>query len=374
MQHAVEIAGLDLVGLVDESVASAVAYYDGVVPTESETVVVVDLGAGMLDVAALQVADGSLSVLSSNGDPRLGGIDFDEVLVDLIGEGLVATYGYDPRDDELHARQLLRGCKGARERLSDVESIKIQVQIPGKSTTVTLVRSKLEELSVELLEKVRVLIEGVVESAKLQASDVDKVLLGGGASAMPMVQRIVASCFPDVEITLLPGNAVAKGAAMYAGIRQSMAVGDTSNMKVAAVTSRSLGMLGTNVKTGKKVNAIVLPKDTRRPVKIRKILKTHQDNQQNLLVQLIEGESPNPDDCIDLGKCVVDNLPHNLPAKSPIGLVFHYDVNGILSLEAEINDAKKRIPVAIVRSGDLENVALFRWREWVETVMLCSGM
>jgi len=374
MQHAVEIAGLDLVGLVDESVANAVAYYDGVVPSESETVVVVDLGAGMLDVAALQVGDGLLTVLSSNGDPRLGGVDFDEVLVDLIGEGLVATYGYDPRDHELHARQLLRGCKGARERLSDVETIKIQVQIPDKTTTVTLVRSKLEELSGELLERIRVLIEGVVESAKLHASDIDKVLLGGGASVMPMVQSIVANCFPNVEIALLPGDAVAKGAAMYADLRQSMGVGETPNLKVEAVTSRSLGMLGTNIKTGEKVNAIVLPKDTRRPVKIRKILKTHQDNQQNLLVQLIEGESPNPDECIDLGKCVVDNLPHNLPAKSPIGLIFHYDVNGLLSLEAEIDNAKKRIPVAIVRSGDLENVGLFRWREWVETVMLCSGM
>ena len=374
MQHAVEIAGLDLVGLVDESVASTVAYYDGVVPTETETVVVVDLGAGMLDVAALKIGDGALTILSSNGDPRLGGIDFDEVLVDLIGEGLVATYGYDPRGNELHARQLLRGCRGARERLSDVETIKIQVQIPDKTTTLTLVRSKLEELSVDLLGRIRVLIEGVVKSAKLQASDVDKVLLGGGASAMPMVQRIVASCFPGVEIALLPDNAVAQGAAMYAGIRQSMAVGATPSMKVEAVTSRSLGMLGTNVKTGKKVNAIVLPKDTRRPVKIRKILKTHQDDQQNLVVQLIEGESSNPDECIELGKCVVDNLPPKLPAQTPIGLVFHYDVNGLLSLETEINDSTTRIPVAIVRNGDLENVDLFRWREWVETVMLCSGM
>jgi molecular chaperone DnaK len=103
-------------------------------------------------------------------------------------------------------------------------------------------------------------------------------------------------------------------------------------------------------------------------------VRTHQDNQQNLLVQLIEGESANPDECIDLGKCVVDNLPPNLPSKTPIGLIFHYDVNGRLSVEAEIPDEKKRIPVPIVRTGGLENVDLFRWREWVETVMLCSGM
>ncbi len=313
-------------------------------------------------------------MLSNDGGTHLGGIDDDEVLVELIGEGLDATYGYEPRGHELHARQLLRGCKGARERLSDVETIKIQVQIPDKTTTVTLIRSKIEELSIELLQRIRALIEGVVESAKLQASDVDKVLLAGGASAMPMVQRIVAGCFPDVEIVLLPGSSVAQGAAMYAGMRQSMAVGETPSMKIEAVTSLSLGMVGTNVKTGEKVNAIVLPKDTRRPVKIRKVVKTHQANQQNLLIQLIEGESTNPDECIDLGKCIVDNLPSNLPAETPIGLVFYYDVNGLLSLEAEINDSKKRIPIPIVRTGDLENVDLFRWREWVETVMLCSGM
>jgi molecular chaperone DnaK len=92
------------------------------------------------------------------------------------------------------------------------------------------------------------------------------------------------------------------------------------------------------------------------------------------MVQLIEGESANPDECIDLGKCVVDNLPANLPVKTPIGLFFHYDVNGRLSVEAEIGDSKERIAVPIVRTGDLANVDLFRWREWVETVMLCSGM
>ena len=374
MQHAVEIAGLDLVGLVDESVANAISFYDGVVPEATENVVVVDIGAAKLDVAAMQCGGGTLTVLSSDGDSHLGGVDFDEVLVDLIGAGLVATYGYDPRQQELHARQLIRGCKGARERLSEVEAIKIQVQIPSKTTTVTLVRTKLEELSVELLERIRVLIDGVIKSAQWQAADVDKVLLGGGASAMPMVQRIVAGCFPGVEVVLLPDNAVAKGAAIYANIRQSIAAGETPSVKVEAITARALGMLGTNVNTGEHVNAIVLPKDTRRPVKIRRILKTHQVNQQNLMIQLIEGESANPDECINLGKCIVDNLPPNLPANTPIGLIFHYDVNGRLSVQAEIDHAKKRIPVPIVRTGDLENVDLFRWREWVETVMLCSGM
>jgi molecular chaperone DnaK (HSP70)/tRNA A-37 threonylcarbamoyl transferase component Bud32 len=374
MQHAVEIAGLDLVGLVDESVASALSFYDGIMPRDSENIVVVDIGAGKLDVAALNSGSGTLTVLSSDGDPHLGGVDFDEVLVDLIGEGLVSSYGYDPRGQELHARQLMRGCKGARERLSEVETIKIQVQIPGKAATVTLSRAKLEELSTELLEKIRVIIEGVVATAKWQVSDVDKILLGGGASAMPMVRQIVESCFPEVEVVHLPENSVANGAAIYAGIRQTMLAGETPSVKVEAVTARALGMRGTNVNTGEHVNAVVLPKDTRRPVKISRILKTHQANQRNLMVQLIEGESSNPDECIDLGKCVVDNLPANLPVKTPIGLFFHYDVNGRLSVEAEIGDSKERIAVPIVRTGDLANVDLFRWREWVETVMLCSGM
>ena len=374
MQHAVEIAGLDLVGLVDESVANALTFYNGVLPAEVEKIIIVDLGAGKLDVAALECGSGVLSVLSSDGDQRLGGVDFDELLVDLIGEGLVSAYGYDPRDQELQARQLMRGCKGARERLSEVEIIKLQVQIPGKTTNVTLSRSKLEELAVDLLAKIRIVIEQIVATAKLKASDVDRVLLAGGASAMPMIKQIVERCFPGVEIVLLPENSVANGAAIYASIRQLMLAGDTPSVKIEPVTARALGMLGTNVSSGKQVNAVVLPKDTRRPVKIRRILKTHQDNQQNLLVQLIEGESANPDECIDLGKCVVDNLPANLPAKTSIGLIFHYDVNGRLSVEAEIADLDQRIPVPIVRTGALENVDLFRWREWVETVMLCSGM
>ncbi|MBT7254834.1 MAG: Hsp70 family protein [Planctomycetaceae bacterium] len=376
MQHAVEIAGLDLVELVDESVASALAFYDGVVPAEAETIVVVDLGAGKLDVAAMVCGDGVLTVLSSEGDAHLGGVNFDELLLDLIGEGLVATYGYDPRDHELQSRQLMRGCKGARERLGEVETIKLLVTIPGKAkaTTVTLTRAKLEELAVDLLERIRDIIDGVVASADLQVSDVAKVLLAGGASSMPMVKQIVESCFPEATIASMPESAVANGAAIFAGIRQSILAGETPSVKVEAVTARALGMLGTNVNTGDRVNAIVLPKDTRRPVKIRKILKTHQDNQQNLLIPLIEGESANPDECVDLGKCVVDNLPPNLPAKTPIGIVFYYDVSGRLSVEAQIGESQQRIPVPIARTGSLENVDLFRWREWVETVMLCSGM
>ena len=374
IQHAVEIAGLNLVGLVDESVANALAFYNGILPAEPEKIVVVDIGAGKTDVATLQCGGGVLTVLSSDGDSHLGGVDFDEVLVDLIGEGLVASYGYDPRGQELHARQLMRGCQGARERLSEVATIKIQVQIPGKTTTVTLVREKLEDLSVDLLERIRILVDGVVEAAKLQVSDIDKVLLAGGACAMPMVKRLVNNCFPDVEVVVVPDNSVANGAAIYADVRQLMLVGEAPGVKVEAVTARALGMVGTNVNTGEKVNAVVLPKDTRRPVRIRRILKTHQDNQQNLLVQLIEGESANPDDCVDIGRCVVDNLPPNLPMKTPISLVFHYDVNGLLSVEAQIGESGKKMPVPIVRSGDLGNVDLFRWREWVETVMLCSGM
>ncbi|MEC7564663.1 MAG: Hsp70 family protein, partial [Planctomycetota bacterium] len=374
VQHATQIAGIDLIGLVDETVASALSYFEGQNPPEPKKLVVIDLGAGKLDVAAMMCGEGVLEVQSVGGESRLGGNDFDDLLLDLVSDGLLATYGYDPRMDPMHTRQLMQGCRDAKERLSEVDSIAIQVQIPGKTTRVTISREKFEEIATPLLERLKNILSEVLEAAQFEASQVDSVLLCGGSLGMPMIRELVDQCFPEIEKVSLPHDSVARGAAIYAGIRCAMQVGSATPLRVQSVTGRALGMVGTDVKTGNQVNAIVLPKNTHRPVKVRRILKTHQDNQQNMLVQLIEGESANPDECLVVGKCVVENLPHNLPSKSPIGLVFHYDVHGRLSVEGELDETQKRVQVPVTRDNDLENVDLFRWREWLETVMLCSGM
>ena len=148
-----------------------------------------------------------------------------------------------------------------------------------------------------MLDRLKNILDDVLQSAEWEAHQVDCLLLCGGSLDMPMVRELVDQSFPDIEKVRLPHESVAQGAAIYAGIRCALQVGSATPLRVQPVTGRALGMVGTDVKTGSQVNAIVLPKNTHRPVKVRRILKTHQDNQQkcrplaHLFVALLPGES-----------------------------------------------------------------------------------
>ncbi|MCH2598880.1 MAG: Hsp70 family protein [Pirellulales bacterium] len=374
VQHMAEIAGLEVTGLVDESLATALSFYVSADARLNENSVIIDLGAGKLDLAVVEFDEGTLRVKSTGGDARLGGADFDELLADLVSDGLVGAYQYDPREDMRQAMQLMKGCQWAKERLSEKEIVAIKVQVPGQITKVSVGRNKLEEVAAGLLRKIKSYIVGAIEESGINAQEIGRVLLAGGSCKMPMIQELVKGEFPNAEYTLMDAGCVAEGAAIYASIRQATNSGQKPAIKVEAVTARGLGIQGTDMKSGTKVNFVIVPKGTPRPVRAKKVFPTHEENQKSLILQLLEGEGKDPLDCVDVGVCRVEGLPANLPIKTELTLFFRYDADGRLSVLASLPNNPQQISVPVIRRDEMESVDLYRWREWVETVMLCSGM
>ena len=374
VQHMAEIAGLEVAGLVDETMATALAYYRGKNAGLTETVLVVDVGAGKTDLSVLQIGDGTISVKSNCGEAGLGGADFDELLVDLVSDGLVSAYQYDPREDMRQSLQLMKGCQWAKERLSEKDIVAIKVQVPGQTTKVSVGRNKLEEIAQGLVNRIGGLIDQVISESGVEAQEIDRVLLAGGGCKMPVIQELIRQRLSSAEITVVPDGSVAEGAALYSEIRQSVATGQKPAVKLEGATARGLGIQGTDVKSGSKVNVVIVPKGTPRPVRAKKVFPTHEENQQSLILQLLEGEGKDPLECIDLGVCRIDGLPANLPKKSEITLYFKYDADSRLTVLAEVPGNSQQLSVPVIRKDEMESVDLYRWREWVETVMLCSGM
>ena len=374
VQHMAEIAGLELAGLVDETLATALSFYRDENAGLKEKTLVMDLGAGKLDLSVIGFGEGVLKVLSTGGDARLGGADFDELLGDLVSDGLVSAYKYDPREDMRQAYQLMRGCEWAKEKLSEKEIVAIKVQVPGQTTKVSVGRNKLEEISAGLLKRIDKYLEEVTAASSMEAANIQRVLLAGGSTEMPMIRKMVSSRFPNAEITKMSRSCVAEGSAIYAELVSAGLMGQKVAVKIENITSRGLGIQGTDLKSGKKVNVGIVPKGTPRPVRAKKIFPTHEENQQSLVLQLLEGEGKDPLDCVDVGLCRIDGMPANLPKKTELTLFFRYDLHGRLSVMAEVPGNMQQIPVPVIRKTEMESVDLYRWREWVETVMLCSGM
>ena len=191
---------------------------------------------------------------------------------------------------------------------------------------------------------------------------------------MPMIrQAVLQAAKRKLAITEADTDAVAHGAALVAGARRARQRGQEPAFRVATVNSHSLGVVGLNRRTGRRHNAILIPRNTQLPVTSKSTFKTQRQGQESVVVQIIQGEDGDPDACTPIGKCVIETLPEDLPAGSLVHVEFQYAANGRLTVYVESADTGYRATKEIERSAGLSNQALTRWREWVETIMLCSN-
>jgi molecular chaperone DnaK len=196
-------------------------------------------------------------------------------------------------------------------------------------------------------------------------SDIDCVLLVGGSTRMPMVSRMlkeISGKNPDGSVAV--DEAVAHGAALQAGVLINKAQGQPSAIKIRNVNSHSLGVVATDNLTGRKRTAILVPRNTRLPVTAKRVFRTHKENQRSILVQIVEGESANPNDCTRIGSCVVRDLPPHLPEKTSINVLFHYEANGRLTVKVTVEGTDKQLQHAISRENSLTQEQLDAWRDF----------
>ncbi len=371
-QDAGQIAGLQVLDIINEPTAAAVAYgyHCGLLNRDtqninkSQLVLVYDLGGGTFDVTLLRIEGTQFQALATDGDVLLGGKDFDQRLVDHIAERFLAAHGVDPRSDPQDATQLWLDAQEAKHSLSERTKTNVLCYHAGLRMRMEITRDQFQELTRDLLDRTETTASLLVKQAGVNWSDIDRILLVGGSSRMPMVRdmlRRISAKEPDCSQS--PDEAVAHGAAIYAGmlLQQDLAP-EKLTCKLINVSSHSLGVVGIHKQTKVITNAVLIPKNTPLPCRAVRNFRTAWANQRAIFVTVVEGESHRPEECISLGECVVRDLPSGLPQGTSVEVEYSYAANGRISVSARVPAIRQSAHVEIKRdhAGCLENLDTWR--------------
>ena len=325
-----KIAGIEVLRIINEPTAASLAY--GLDKKQNETILVFDLGGGTFDVSVLEVGDGIFEVLATAGDTNLGGDDFDKVLVNWLLDDFKQKEGIDLRNDMQALQRLTEAAEKAKMELSTVEKTKISLpfitaDITGpKHIDKELTREVFENLCRNLIERCRIPVEKALNDARLEKSDIDQVVLVGGSTRIPAVQRLVESLTnkkPNQSVN--PDEVVAIGAAIQAGIL----AGEIKNVLLLDVTPLSLG-----VETIGGIMTKIVARNTTIPVKKSEIFSTAIDNQPNVEIHILQGERELVSGNKSLGNFRLDGIPIAARGVPQIEVTFDIDVDGILSVKA----------------------------------------
>lgn len=351
-----KIAGLDVKRIVNEPTAAALAY--GIEKEKDEKIAVFDLGGGTFDISILEMGDGVFEVLSTNGDTHLGGDDFDQVIIDHLADQFKSKEGMDLRDDRTALQRLREAAEKAKIELSTTEET--EVNIPYITATdkgpkhlkEKLTRSELEKLTSSLIEKTVAPCEKALKDAKLSKSDINEVILVGGMTRMPAVQKKVAEIFgkePNKGVN--PDEVVALGAAIQAGVLG----GDVKDITLLDVTPLSLGL-----ETLGGVMTRLIDRNTTIPVEKKQIFSTAADNQPAVEIHILQGEREMAADNKTLGRFVLDGIPSAPRGVPQIEVSFSIDANGILNVKAVDLATKKEQKITITASTGLKDEEIDR--------------
>jgi len=353
-KQAGEIAGLNVLRVINEPTAAALAY--GLERKGNETVLVFDLGGGTFDVTILELGDGVFQVQSTSGDTHLGGADFDQRIVSWLVAEFKAEHNFDLRKDPQALQRLIEAGEKAKIELSSSSETTLSLPFitfdPETRTPLhlerTLTRAKFEELIGDLLKRVREPVIQALKDAKLEAKDIDEVILVGGSTRVPAVKRIVQEITnktPNESVN--PDEAVALGAAVQAGIIMGdSALGDIVLVDVTPLT------LGVEVKGG--MIAPLITRNTQVPAKKTETFTTAENNQPGVEINVLQGERPIANDNKSLGKFKLEGIPPMRAGQAQIQVTFDIDANGILNVTAKEMTTGKESSIRIENTTTLD--------------------
>jgi molecular chaperone DnaK len=370
-QDAGYLAGLEVLDIINEPTAAAVAfgYQQGFLRPDaaagkSHKVLVYDLGGGTFDVTVMDIRGNHFVALATDGDVQLGGHDWDMRLVDLAADEFARQHGLDPRQDPAAVGRLWRECEDAKRTLSARGKATITCDYMGLAARVEVTRDQFEELTFDLLDRTRFTTRQTLKAAGMDWPQIDRLLLVGGSSRMPMVRQMLRELSgKDPDTTVSADEAVGHGAALHAGLILASSGGRPAPYSIRNINSHSLGVVGTDRNTGRKRNAILIPRNTPLPVTAERVFKTQSAGQESVLVQIVEGENAQPEHCTALGRCVIRGLPRELPAGSPIAVRFRYGADGRLTVYVRVADANQQVTQEISRDNSLATAELDEWRK-----------
>jgi molecular chaperone DnaK len=367
------MAGLEVLDIINEPTAAAVAFgfQQGYLTRQGSSVapqhiLVYDLGGGTFDVTVMQIRGTEFTALATDGDVRLGGYDWDQRLVDLVAENFIRQHYADPREDPVAAGKLWRECEDAKRTLSARQKAAVACDYRGVATRIEIAKQQFEEATQDLLDRTRFTAAQALRAAGLEWKDLDRVLMVGGSTRMPMVRNMLRQLSgKEPDDSVAADEAVAHGAALQASLILAQQQGLPPTFKIKNVNSHSLGVVGVDPLTQRRRNGILIPRNTPLPVTAKRTFKTKKAGQRSIRVEIVEGESPSADDCTPIGRCPVRHLPPDLPAQYPVEVRFHYEPNGRLKVRVTVPNTDRQMATEIVRENSLSKEHLDGWRQYI---------
>jgi molecular chaperone DnaK len=384
-QDAGRIAGLDVLDILDEPSAAALAYAfrgdrnqkleEQSTQVLTSTVLVYDLGGGTFDATLVRLSNRRFQTLAIEGDVRLGGKDWDDRIVDHVADRFVEKYGMDPREDEQSLVLLHAAAERAKRTLSRLPQTTVTCSHAGRVLAVPLTREQFETLTRDLLTRTRLTVQQLLRQAEIGWEQVNRILLVGGSTHMPMTTAMLRELSgQEPDHTLAVSEVVARGAALHAGIAISRNVNepeareDLADVVEVSVTAHSLGVAVRH--DGRLINDILIAKNTQIPAAASRIYRTVRPGQRRVRVSILQGEAHQAEACIRIGECWIDELPPDLPQGSRVEVKCGCKANGLVEVLATDLTSGRAARARIRRTGGLSEAEIEREAAWVRSLRI----
>jgi molecular chaperone DnaK len=379
-----EIAGLNVVDIINEPTAATLAYAwicgelgRTEVFSSEKKILVYDLGGGTFDATLVRYTPTDFQVIGTDGDTFLGGLDWTKRIVDIVSDKFIQRFDVDPRDDPYVMLHLTAQCDVAKHELSVKQSTSVTLYYDDTELNVSISRKDFHQRTADLLQRTRDTVELLLANCQTDVSELHETILIGGSTAIPAVSDMLEEVTGRRPSTRLdPERAVAQGAAVHAAIlearyRKESTVADSllkrlRSVRAEDVNSHSLGIELTDpTDRTQKTNHIMIPRNSQLPSNKRQRFKTNKANPEGIRIRLLEGESSEASACTVVGECRITGLPQDLPAGSPVEVTYQYDVNRHINVYAKEltggNEASVRIvwdsADSLTSAEDLQQVA-----------------